>query len=178
MTLFKLFLIFFRIGLLTIGGGYVILPVIEKELVSRRNWISERDFHQIFTVVQGLPGPLAVNCSTMVGYRLAGVSGAFVSALGSVLPSFIVITTIALFFADFSSWPVVQRFFLGVRPAVLSLILYYGLRMMRRSPWTLWRLGLFAVFFALFVLYRPNPVYLILAGIGIGLMTARLRSQP
>ena len=178
MSLFKLFLIFFRIGLLTIGGGYVILPVIEKELVARRRWISERDFHQIFTVVQGLPGPLAVNCATMVGYRLAGVPGAFVSALGTVLPSFFVITSIALFFADFSSWPVVQRFFMGVRPAVLSLILFYGLRMMRRSPWNLWRLGLFAVFFALFVLYRPNPVYLILAGIGIGLVTARWRSQP
>ena len=175
MKILKLFSIFFRIGLFTIGGGYVILPVIEKEIVRKRRWISEEDFQQYITLVQGAPGPLTINCATLVGYRIAGVKGALASMLGSSLPSFLVITAIAVLFADFGDNIYLQRFFAGVRPAVVALILYYGIHMFQKSRWSNFRLILLTVYLAVFIILRPNPIILILTGIGIGLAVSLKR---
>ena len=114
--------IFFKIGAFTIGGGYAMVPLIENEIVTKRNWISKDDFVDLLAISQSAPGILAVNISIFIGYKLRGIRGSLVTALGTVLPSFIIILAIAMFFHNFKDNPIVERIFKGIRPAVVALI--------------------------------------------------------
>jgi len=116
-----LFLTFIKIGTFTIGGGYAMLPLIQREVVER-GWLTKEEFIDIFSVAQSLPGIFAVNISIFVGYRIRRVGGALVCALGSILPSFLIILAIALFFTHIEDNPIVERIFKGLRPAVVALI--------------------------------------------------------
>ena len=97
--------IFFKIGAFTIGGGYAMVPLIENEIVTKRNWISKDDFVDLLAISQSAPGILAVNISIFIGYKLRGIRGSLVTALGTVLPSFIIILAIAMFFHNFKDNP-------------------------------------------------------------------------
>lgn len=108
--------IFFKIGAFTIGGGYAMVPLIENEIVTKRNWISKDDFVDLLAISQSAPGILAVNISIFIGYKLRGIRGSLVTALGTVLPSFIIILAIAMFFHNFKDNPIVERIFNGIRP--------------------------------------------------------------
>lgn len=119
---FEAFAIFFKIGAFTIGGGYAMVPLIENEIVTKRHWIAKEDFIDLLAIAQSSPGILAVNISIFVGYRLKGIKGSIVTALGTVLPSFIIILAIALFFHNFKDNAIVERIFKGIRPAVVALI--------------------------------------------------------
>ena len=114
--------IFFKIGAFTIGGGYAMVPLIENEIVTKRKWIAQEDFIDLLAISQSAPGILAVNISIFIGYKLRGIRGSIVTALGTILPSFIIILAIALFFADIRQNPVVDAAFKGMRPAVVALI--------------------------------------------------------
>ncbi len=114
--------IFFKIGAFTIGGGYAMVPLIENEIVTKRNWISKDDFIDLLAIAQSAPGILAVNISIFIGYKLRGIRGSLVTALGTVLPSFVIILAIAMFFHNFKDNPIVERIFKGIRPAVVALI--------------------------------------------------------
>lgn len=118
----ELFKIFFRIGAFTIGGGYAMVPLIEDEIVSKRGWINHEDFLDLLAIAQSSPGILAVNIAIFVGYRLKGVKGSLVTSLGAVLPSFLMILAIALFFHQFKENVYVEKIFKGIRPAVVALI--------------------------------------------------------
>lgn len=123
VSLAKMFWSFFRIGAFTIGGGYVMIPLIQKDIVDRHGWLSKDEFVDILAVAQTAPGALAVNTATYVGFELRGVLGALVSAAGCVLPSIIIITLVAAMFSQLASVGAVQAAFAGVRPAVVVLIL-------------------------------------------------------
>ena len=114
--------IFFKIGAFTIGGGYAMVPLIENEIVTKRNWISKDDFIDLLAIAQSAPGILAVNISIFIGYKLRGIRGSLVTALGTVLPSFVIILAIAMFFHNFKDNAIVERIFKGIRPAVVALI--------------------------------------------------------
>ncbi len=114
--------IFFKIGAFTIGGGYAMVPLIENEIVNKRHWIEKEDFIDLLAIAQSSPGVLAVNMSIFVGYRLRGIRGSVVTALGTVLPSFLIILAIALFFQQFKDNTAVEHIFKGIRPAVVALI--------------------------------------------------------
>lgn len=116
-----LFLTFVKIGTFTIGGGYAMLPLIQREVVDR-GWLSKDDFIDIFAVTQSLPGIFAVNISIFVGYKLKKVPGAIFCALGTILPSFFIILAIALFFTQVKDNIWVEKAFKGLRPAVVALI--------------------------------------------------------
>ncbi len=105
----------------TIGGGYAMLPLIEREVVDK-GWLSKEDFIDVFSVAQSLPGIFAVNISIFVGYKLKKVKGGIVCALGSVLPSFLIILLIALFFTHMQDNVWIEKAFKGLRPAVVALI--------------------------------------------------------
>ena len=112
-----LFLTFVKIGTFTIGGGYAMLPLIQREVVDK-GWLSKEDFIDLFSVAQSLPGIFAVNISIFVGYKLKKVPGGIVCALGSILPSFFIILAIALFFTHVQDNVWVEKAFKGLRPAV------------------------------------------------------------
>lgn len=118
---FTLFLTFVKIGMFTIGGGYAMLPLIQREVVDR-GWLTKEDFLDIFAVTQSLPGIFAVNISIFVGYKLRKTKGAVCCALGSILPSFLIILAIALFFTQVRDNAWVEKAFKGLRPAVVALI--------------------------------------------------------
>ena len=112
-----LFLTFVKIGTFTIGGGYAMLPLIQREVVDK-GWLSKEDFIDLFSVAQSLPGIFAVNISIFVGYKLKRVPGGVVCALGSILPSFFIILAIALFFTQVQDNIWVEKAFKGLRPAL------------------------------------------------------------
>ncbi len=116
------FTTFFRIGLFTLGGGYAMIPIIEKEVVDRYGWIKKEDFLDIIAIAQSCPGVLAINMSVFIGYRLKKLPGALVTCLATALPSFLIILLIAMFFHQFQHNKVVEAIFRGIRPAVVALI--------------------------------------------------------
>lgn len=127
--LLRLFLTFLKIGLFTIGGGYVMIPMIEREVVERNAWISRQDFLDLLAISQAAPGVFAVNISIFIGYRMKRVAGSIASAFGTVLPSVAIILVIALFFHRFKETELIENIFKGIRPAVVALILTPTLRL-------------------------------------------------
>lgn len=119
LTFFKTF---FRIGLFTLGGGYAMIPIIEREVVDHYGWIKKEDFLDIIAIAQSCPGVFAINLSVFIGYRLKKLPGALVTCVATALPSFLIILLIAMFFKQFQHNHVVEAIFRGIRPAVVALI--------------------------------------------------------
>ncbi len=122
VTLFQLFWSFFKIGTFTIGGGYAMIPLMEKEIVDRHRWLDKEEFLDILSVSQAMPGIFAANMATYVGKRLRGWQGAVVSVIGNVLVPIILILLLAIFFQTFRENRLVESIFMGIRPVVVALI--------------------------------------------------------
>lgn len=120
--LWQLFKTFFLIGSFTFGGGHAMLQLIREDIVNKHKWMTDEDFIDLFAVAQSLPGVFAVNISVFVGYRLQGFWGAFICALGTTLPSMLIILIIAMYLTQFRDNPYVEKVFRGLRPAVVALI--------------------------------------------------------
>ena len=122
--LLRLFLTFFKIGAFTFGGGWAMISIIKREVVEKNRWIEEPEFLDLLAVAQSLPGILAVNISVSVGERLRGLKGSVVAALGTILPSFLIILCIAIFLTPdiITHNPTISAIFKGIRPAVVALI--------------------------------------------------------
>lgn len=129
----ELFSSFFKIGAFTLGGGYVMIPLIEKEVVRHRQWIKEEEFAEMLTLAQSSPGPISINTAVFVGYKTKGYMGLVATVLGTVIPSFAAILFIAFFFADIRGNAVVERVFAGIRPAVVALIAVPVVNMLKKS---------------------------------------------
>ena len=119
-SLATIFVSFLKIGMFTFGGGYALLPLIERELITKRKWIEQKEFLDLLPLAQSVPGPIAVNTAVFVGYKVRGLRGAAAALLGTVTPSFVIILAIAIFFAGIRQNPVVDAAFKGMRP-VLTL---------------------------------------------------------
>lgn len=120
--LFELFRSFFKIGMFTFGGGYAMVPLIEAEVIERRRWLAQDEFLDLLTLAQSSPGPIAINTSVFIGYKVRGLKGAVAASLGATLPSFLIILIVAIFFAGIRHNPVIDAAFKGMRPAVVALI--------------------------------------------------------
>jgi len=120
--LISLFLTFMKIGAFTFGGGYAMIPLIQRETVEKHNWISDDDILDIIAIAESTPGPIAINSATFVGYKVAGFFGSFFATLGMVVPSFTIIMIISLFLRQFQDIQAVQYAFWGIRAGVLALI--------------------------------------------------------
>ncbi len=165
---------FFKIGLFTIGGGYAMIPLVQEEIVDKRRWIDKHDFMDLLAISQTVPGVFAINISIFIGYKLRGFKGSVVTTLGTVMPSFIIILSIALFFQSFQDNPVVTRIFKGIRPAVVALIAVPTFQM-AKSVGINKRTVIIPIVSALLIwLLGVSPIYIIiLAGIG-GFLYGRL----
>lgn len=122
--LLKLYLAFLKIGTFSFGGGYAMLPFIQKEIVEKNNWINTSEFTDIIGISQMTPGPVAINSATFVGYKISGVIGSIVATLGVVTTSFILVIIINRVLDKFKDFKVVQAALLGMRPALIALIIY------------------------------------------------------
>lgn len=157
------FSIFFKIGAFTIGGGYAMVPLIENEIVTRRKWIAPDDFIDLLAIAQSAPGILAVNISIFIGYRLRGIRGSIVTALGTVLPSFLIILLVALFFHNFKDNVIVERIFKGIRPAVVALIAAPTFSMARSAHINRYNIWIPVVSALLIWLLGFSPIWIIIA---------------
>lgn len=132
--LLNLFLTFFRIGLFTFGGGYAMIPLIQRETVENHKWISDDDILEVIAIAESTPGPIAINSATFIGYKVAGVWGSFFATLGVVLPSFIIILIISFILRGFQDIKAVQYAFNGIRAGVLALIIKAWWAMYKKMP--------------------------------------------
>lgn len=130
-TLLRLFLTMMKLGAFTFGGGYAMISLLQSEFVTKKKWISSDEFLDIVAIAESTPGPIAVNSSTYIGYRVAGVAGALLGTLGMVLPSFTIIFLISLFFDRFLQWTIVQNAFRGIQACVVFLILNAGFKLFK-----------------------------------------------
>ena len=168
VSLWQIFGVFVKIGAFTIGGGYAMIPVIEAEL-TRRKWIAEEDFPDIITLAQTAPGLLAVNMAIFSGYRMRGVKGSIVATLGSVLPSFLIILLVAMFFTNFQDNPYVIKIFMGMRPVAIALIAVPMVRMIAKGNHSLWAWALTLASMLAVVFLKVSPIYILLVVIACAL---------
>lgn len=132
--LLELFLTFFKIGAFTFGGGYAMIPVIEDICVEKKQWITHEDMINVTVIAESTPGPIAINCATFVGFKQGKFWGAVAATFGVVLPSFIVIYLISMFFDNILEIPVVTNAFRGIKIAVGLLIVNAGINMGKKIP--------------------------------------------
>ena len=168
--LLEIFAIFFKIGLFTIGGGYAMLPIIQKEVVETKGWMDDEEFLDAISLTNSLPGPLAINAATFVGYRVCKVKGVLAAVLGAASPSVIIILTVAMVFSNLTEYPVVQYIFGGIRPAVVALILYALIKLAKSAKlreYFNWLIALLAV--AAIAVFGLHPIIVVVAGALYGL---------
>jgi chromate transporter len=175
--LLKIFLIFFKIGSFTFGGGYAMLPIIKRELVDNLGWITEKDIYNYYAIGQSTPGIIAVNTATMTGYSLKGVGGALVATSGFIMPSLIIITLIATFFKRFQQIDLFQHAFAAIQIAVVALIIDIVIKMWQKSDKTKISLLLFLLAFLLLVIFDISPVFVILGSAAAGIIIQYFRGN-
>lgn len=165
--IWKLFVSFWKIGTFTIGGGYVMIPMMESEIVDRRQWLSREDFLDCLSLSQAMPGVFAVNMATCVGRRLAGLRGVVAAVAGNILMPIALILLLAVFFRHFRDNVIIERIFMGLRPAVVALIAAPVFRLAKQAQIS-WANCWIPVVSALLIwLFGVSPVWVILvAAIG------------
>ena len=175
-TLIDLFT-FCRIGGLTFGGGYAMLPIIQKEIVEEKKWATEEEVLDYYAVGQCTPGIIAVNTATFIGYKVHGIIGAIVATLGVVFPSLIIITIIAALLKNFANYSIVQHAFSGIRVVVIALIVSAILKLAKTSIKNSTTLIIAIIAFILVAFVNLSPIYIVIAAACIGLILKFIRGR-
>lgn len=165
-----LFFTFARIGGLTFGGGYAMLPMLQKEVVEKRGWATEEELMDYYAIGQCTPGVIAVNTATFIGYKNHGIAGGIVATLGVVFPSLVIIMTIAAFIRNFADLAIVKNAFAGVRVCVCVLILNAVKKLYKSSVLDKWTLGLFAIVALVSIFTDLSPIVLVLFAGAAGIL--------
>lgn len=158
----KGFLTFLKIGLFTIGGGYAMIPLIQKEIVDNHKWIGKEEFLDLMALSQAMPGVFAVNFSICIGNRLRGFKGSLAFAFGVILPSLVIILLLAMFFSAFADNRFVEALFKGIRPAVVALIMVPCIKLGKAAHISLANLWLPVLVALLIAVAGFSPVYIII----------------
>ena len=174
----KMFLIFARVGLFTFGGGYAMLPILQREVVDNQGWCTEEELTDMYAIGQCTPGVIAVNVSTYIGNKKAGPIGAIFTTLGVVFPSLVIISIIAAFLTHFAEYAVVQHAFAGIRLAICALVIktIYGMGKKNVKD-VLTALILIFTFFAVAVLQVSPVIAVIICGVLGALLGSKTRKE-
>ncbi len=164
--LWDMFKTFLKIGAFTFGGGFAMIPIIQAEIVDKRKWISNEEFMDAISISQASPGPIATNTSIFIGYKLKGVKGALVCMLGTVLPSIFIIVIIAKYFYQFRDNVIMEKIFLGIRPAVVALILTAVYKIGYKSHLGYDKMAVGLIVALIIVFLKVSPIYLVILGAG------------
>lgn len=173
----ELFLVFLKIGAFTFGGGYAMIPLIQREVAEKKKWISDGDIFEIIAIAESTPGPIAINAATFVGYRAAGFWGAFLATLGVVLPSFLIILGISFVLRQFRELEAVQYAFQGIRAGVLALIARALFSMYRQCPKSAVSCVIMGLAFVCVAFLKVNVLWVIIGCACIGLAASRLAER-
>ena len=175
--LLNLFLTFFRIGLFTFGGGYAMIPLIQREAVEKNKWVSDDDILEVIAIAESTPGPIAINSATFIGYKVAGVWGSFFATLGVVLPSFIIILLISFVLREFADIKAVQYAFNGIRAGVLALVIKAWWTMVKKLPKAGLAYFIVAVAFFATVFFDVNVLIVIISAGILGFVVSTIRER-
>lgn len=126
--LFQIFWTFFKISPVTFGGGFAMIPLIEKEIVENRKWLTSEDITEVFALSQSVPGAVAINSATFIGFRIGGIRGAFAAMAGVSLPSFIIVLTLGISYFFIHDNPKLEAAFVGIRASIVALIFYAAIK--------------------------------------------------
>lgn len=169
-TIFTLFLTFLKIGAFTFGGGYAMIPFIQREIAEKRGWITDDEILDIIAIAESTPGPIAINSATFVGYKVAGFWGSFFCTFGIVLPSFVIISLISMVLKEFEQAKVVQYAFNGIRAGVLALIVKALYSMYKKCPKNVISYVIAAASFVAAAFLKVNVLVVIVACAVLGLV--------
>lgn len=172
--LIQLFLTFARIGGLTFGGGYAMIPMLEKELVEKNHWVSEEELLDYYAVGQCTPGIIAVNTATFVGHKIAGFWGGVFATLGVVFPSLVIITIIAAVLTNFADIPAVKSAFAGIRVCVCVLIFNAVLKLWKKAVTDKGTLTIFLLVFVMSLFFDMSPIFFVLVSGICGVVVTNL----
>ena len=175
--LWQLFVTFLKIGGFTFGGGYAMIPLIQKETVENKGWITDEDILEIIAIAESTPGPIAINSATFVGYRTAGFWGAVCATTGVVLPSFLIILGISYVLRQFQEIRAVQYAFNGIRAGVLALLFKALWTMYQKSPKGWAAYVVMAGAFIATAFLHINVLYVIIACAVFGIVTSLLAKK-
>ena len=164
--LLNLFWTFFKIGLTTFGGGYAMLPILEREIVEKRKWATSEELANYYAIGQCTPGVISVNTATFIGYKKRGIAGGTIATLGVITPSVIIILLIANLISGFADYPLVQHIFSGVKICVAALIISAILKLWKNGVKDKYTFAIFLLMLLLSVVFKLSSVVLIvIAGI-------------
>ncbi len=176
MQQLTLFLTFLKIGLFTFGGGYAMIPLIQKEIVEKKKLITPEEFLDVIAIAQCAPGAVAVNLSVIIGYRILGISGALLCTLGVILPSFLIILLISMFLFRYRNHYIINKIFLGIRPAVVALIFYAVYKLIKDSQMNKKMLIISFITLILVAYLGINPIIIILIAVTLGAFTYKINN--
>ena len=159
----ELFLSFANIGAFTFGGGYAMIPLLQREVVENKKWIDERQMLDITAISQSTPGPLAINAATFVGYKIEGVIGAILATLGVVLPSFFIIIVVSVLFNIFRDNVIVNNVFMGIKAGVIILIIEAAIKLSKQIKKNVFNFVLLLLSFLITVFTSINVIYVLIA---------------
>lgn len=172
-TLLELYLTFFKMGLFTFGGGYAMLPLLEREVVDKKGWASHEEILDYYAIGQSTPGIIAINTSTFCGYKVGGNIGGIVASLGFISPSIIIISIIAKFLQSFSHLAIIQHAFAGIRVAVCALVFYSVLKMIRKDANTGLKFMVFILTFVAIGFLSISPIVVVITVGVFGILLGR-----
>lgn len=175
--LFQLFFSFARIGGFTFGGGYAMLPMLQKEIVEKYGWVTEDELMDYYAIGQCTPGIIAVNTATFVGYKLKKIPGAIFATLGVIAPSIVIITLIAAFLQNFAELAIVKHAFAGIRAAVCVLIFNAVTKLAKKSVVDKVTMGICLFVVAVSLLTDVSPAIMVVLAGGAGYLAKRLSRQ-
>ena len=170
----QLFLTFLKIGAFTFGGGYAMIPLIQREVVDNRRWVSEADILDVVAIAESTPGPIAINAATFIGRRVGGLKGALCATLGVVLPSFVIIAASSFALEAFEGLRAVRYAFWGIRAGVLALILKALVTLFRQCRKSAFAYAVMALAFVAVALLKAGAIAVILACAALGILARQM----
>lgn len=172
--LIEISLLFFKIGLFTFGGGFAMIPLIEKEIVEKKKWVKREEIMDILAVSQSIPGAIAINSATFIGFKVSGRKGAIAATIGVIMPSFIIISLIAASFGKIGDNKIVKAAFAGIRPAVVALIGAAVIKVGKTSVSDITGLLIAVIAAAAVAIFNIHAIFVIIAGAVFGLLVYKL----
>lgn len=173
--LLPLFWNFFKIGPAAFGGGYAMIPLIEREAVTRRGWVEQKEMDDLLSLAGSAPGGVGINAAAVIGYRLAGIPGAISAVAGISLPTFIIVFILSLVYTAFQDFHKVQAALQGIQGAVIALIVLAAIRMAKSALFDATTIGIAVVTVALLLFTRIDPVSIIIVGLFVGIVFIQLK---
>lgn len=168
--LWNLFFTFSKISPVSFGGGYAMVPLLERSVTQKKKWVKAEDITDVLVMAQSVPGSIAVNTATFIGYRLVGIPGAIAATLGIVMPTFLIVLILAALFLSFKDNPLIQAAFMGIRPAIIALIAYAAVNIGKTSIFNKGTTVIALIALLVFLFIPVNPIIVLIVGGLLGIL--------